>query len=80
MRSTAPPSRLGVEIAYEAEVVDLDIQDGMFLSATAVVGGQPVTVRAAALVAACGGFESNIEWLKQYWGPPAENFLIRGTP
>ena len=71
---------IGVEIAYEAEVVDLDIQDGMFLSATAVVGGQPVTVRAAALVAACGGFESNIEWLEQYWGPPAQNFLIRGTP
>jgi tricarballylate dehydrogenase len=37
-------------------------------------------VRAATLVAACGGFESNIEWLKQYWGPAADNFLIRGTP
>ncbi len=23
--------------------------------------------------------ESNIEWLKEYWGEPAENFLIRGT-
>jgi tricarballylate dehydrogenase len=37
-------------------------------------------VRAATFVAACGGFESNIEWLKQYWGPAADNFLIRGTP
>ena len=37
-------------------------------------------MRAATLVAACGGFESNIEWLKQYWGPAADNFLIRGTP
>jgi tricarballylate dehydrogenase len=43
-------------------------------------GGQRHTVRAATLVAACGGFESNIEWLKQYWGPAADNFLIRGTP
>ena len=37
-------------------------------------------MRAATFVAACGGFESNIEWLKQYWGPAADNFLIRGTP
>jgi tricarballylate dehydrogenase len=71
---------LGVEIAYEAEVVDLDIADGMFLSATVQQAGARHTVRAAAFVAACGGFESNIEWLKQYWGPAADNFLIRGTP
>jgi tricarballylate dehydrogenase len=71
---------LGVAIAYDAEVVDLDIDTGMFLSATVRHGGQRHTVRAATLVAACGGFESNIEWLKQYWGPAADNFLIRGTP
>ncbi len=72
--------RLGVEVAYEAEVVDLDIDNGRFRSATAIHGGQHVTVRAAALVAACGGFESNIPMMKEYWGPPAENFLVRGTP
>ena len=71
---------LGVEIAYEAEVVDLDIDNGMFLSATVQRGGERHTVRAATFVAACGGFESNIEWLKQYWGSAADNFLIRGTP
>ena len=37
-------------------------------------------VRGRALVAAAGGFEANIEWLKQYWGEAADNFLIRGTP
>ena len=71
---------LGIEIAYEAEVVDLDIDNGIFLSATVQQGGARHTVRAATLVAACGGFESNIEWLKQYWGSAADNFLIRGTP
>jgi tricarballylate dehydrogenase len=71
---------LGVAIAYEAEVVDLDIDSGMFLSATVQHGGARQAVRAATFVAACGGFESNIEWLKQYWGPAADNFLIRGTP
>jgi tricarballylate dehydrogenase len=72
---------LGVAIEYEAEVVDLDVADGMFLSASARHGnGERATVRAGALVAACGGFEANIEWMKQYWGAPADNFLIRGTP
>src|SRR4051794_38299089 len=71
---------LGIEIAYEAEIVDLEIDNGMFLSAAVQQGAQRHTVRAATLTAACGGFESNIEWLKQYWGPAADNFLIRGTP
>jgi tricarballylate dehydrogenase len=71
---------LGVEIEYDAEVVDLDIDNGMFLSAAVQQHGQRHTVRGATFVAACGGFESNIEWLKQYWGAAADNFLIRGTP
>ena len=37
-------------------------------------------IRAKALVAASGGFESNLEWLEEIWGEPARNFLIRGTP
>ncbi len=70
---------LGVDVVYDAEVVDLEIDDGAFRSAIIQLGKERRAVRAAALVAACGGFESNIEWLKTYWGPPAENFLIRGT-
>src|SRR5687767_11597149 len=72
--------RLGVEIVYEAEVRDLTIEDGTFLSARVSHGGATVDVSAKALVAAAGGFEANIEWLKEYWGDAAENFLIRGTP
>jgi tricarballylate dehydrogenase len=73
--------QIGVEIVYDAEITDLAIEDGMFLSATL---RQPIAgateIRASALVAAAGGFEANIEWLKQYWGEAADNFLIRGTP
>jgi len=72
--------RLGVEIHYDAPVTKLDIQNGMFLSATVQRDGETKVFRGSTLVAACGGFESNIEWLKQYWGEAAENFLIRGTP
>jgi tricarballylate dehydrogenase len=72
--------QLGVEILYDAEVIDLDIADGMFLSATLKRSDGRATVIASTLVAAAGGFEANIEWLKQYWGEAANNFLIRGTP
>ncbi|HEX9490138.1 MAG TPA: FAD-dependent oxidoreductase, partial [Stellaceae bacterium] len=56
--------RLGVEVAYDAEVVALEIDAGMFLSATVARGEEHIVVRAATLVAAAGGFEANIEWLK----------------
>src|SRR4051812_32987268 len=72
--------KLGVEVRYDAEVTGLEIDHGMFLSAKLRQGDGTVNVRAAALVAAAGGFEANIEWLKQYWGEAADNFLIRGTP
>ena len=70
---------LGVEIRYEAEVVAVDVEDGRFSSATCRKDGQDHTVPARSFVAACGGFESNFEWLKEGWGEIADNFLIRGT-
>src|SRR5271165_3444378 len=52
--------QLGVEVAYQTEVVDLEIENGMFLSATAVrsdlAGFGRVVVYASTLVAAAGGF------------------------
>ncbi len=71
---------LGVAIAYDHEVVGIDIEDGRFRAASVKRPEGNVSVRAAALVAASGGFEANIEWLKEGWGDIAENFLIRGTP
>jgi tricarballylate dehydrogenase len=71
---------LGVDILYDAEVIDLKIDRGMFLSAAFRQGDGRLSARAATLVAAAGGFEANIEWMKQYWGEAADNFLIRGTP
>ena len=71
--------RLGVEVRYEHEVVGIDIVDGAFRTLEVKTPAGPLTVRAKALVAAAGGFEANIEWLKQYWGAAADNFVIRGT-
>ena len=71
---------LGVEVAYDAEVIELDIRDGKFTSALVAHEGAQLEIRAKAVVAAAGGFESNLAWLREAWGPAADNFLIRGTP
>lgn len=77
----ASAEKLGVRIRYDAEVIGLDIQDGKFQSATVRLDGEKtVRISAKAVIAACGGFQSNIEWLKKVWGKPAANFLFRGTP
>lgn len=71
---------LGVTCLYDVPVTTLTIEDGFFVSAAVKHGGREIAVRGKALVAAAGGFEADIEWLKQYWGEAADNFLIRSTP
>src|SRR5580698_10777047 len=48
---------LGIDVLYDAPVTGLEIDNGMFLSATMTHGGAAHQVRARALVAAAGGFE-----------------------
>ena len=76
----AAAQRLGIGVHYDAEVVDLAIDDGVFDHAVVSIGGEKRTIAAKALVVASGGFEANFEWLREAWGAAAENFLIRGTP
>jgi tricarballylate dehydrogenase len=69
---------LGVTVRYEARVDDL-IFDGPTCTGLVVdVSGTTQRISATAVVAASGGFEANIEWLRQYWGDAADNYLIRG--
>lgn len=72
--------RLGVKVVYDAEVVGLDVVDGVFRSASARVDGRIETIHARAVVLAAGGFEANLEWMKEVWGDAADNFIVRGTP
>ena len=71
---------LGVEVMYDTEVRDLNLQDGRVTSVTVLQDGVTREIRAKAVVAAAGGFESNLGWLKEVWGDVADNFLVRGTP
>ena len=72
--------QLGVQIVYNAEVSDLKLDNGRFVSASVGAGDAAAQVRAKAVVVAAGGFQANIGWLKEYWGEAADNFIIRGTP
>ena len=76
----AAAERLGVRVAYNADVIGLSIRDGRFESATVRMAAGDIEVRAAAVVLAAGGFEANLEWLAEIWGEAAKNFIIRGTP
>jgi len=73
-------ARMGIAVRYDADVVDLLIEDGEFRAVTLKIGDDHEAIRGRAVVVAAGGFEANIEWLKRYWGDAADNFLVRGTP
>jgi tricarballylate dehydrogenase len=72
--------RLGIGVRYNAEVVGLDLEGGLCRSATVSIEGRSYSIRSKAVVVASGGFEANIEWLRDAWGPAADNFVVRGTP
>lgn len=76
----ATAGKLGVDVLYNAEARDLEVRDGRFASVSVLLNGVPHTVQAKSVVVASGGFQANLEWLKEYWGEAADNFLIRGTP
>jgi tricarballylate dehydrogenase len=72
---------LGVQVRYDAPVDALELRDRRFVAA--FCKGKRIEARACVLAA--GGFESNLEWLREAWGQnergewPGENLLIRGT-
>ena len=76
----AAAERLGIDVVYDTEVTGLDLAGDGFRAARVEFGGEPHDVQGRAVVLAAGGFESNIEWLREAWGDAADNFIIRGTP
>ena len=74
--------KLGVQVRYETPVVSVEM-DGERFIAVHTAAGERITAKSCVLAA--GGFESNLDWLRQAWGQnergewPADNFLIRGT-
>ena len=71
---------LGVQVHYEAEVRHVGIAGGRFTHVDICIDGETQCVEGRAVVLASGGFQGDIDWLADAWGPAARNFLIRGTP
>ncbi len=72
--------KLGVAVSYETEVLDLAVENGKFVKAIAKRDMRQFEIQAKAVILAAGGFQANLQLLKEAWGPVAENFIVRGSP
>ena len=72
--------RIGVDVLYDSEVTRMHLCDAAVRGLTVTSRGFPLTVEAKAVIASSGGFQANLEWMKEAWGEAAENFIVRGTP
>jgi tricarballylate dehydrogenase len=72
--------KLGVEVLYDTEVISMNMDDGSVRSIDITYKGFPETVHARCVVASSGGFQANLEWMREFWGDAVDNFVIRGTP
>ena len=70
--------RVGVTTNYGTRVEELELVSGGVM-ATVANGNKPVRIAAKACVAASGGFEANLAWLRRDHGAAADNFIVRGT-
>ncbi len=75
----ANAQRRGISIVYETPALSLIRERGRVTGVVAEHRGEPVEIRAGAVVLACGGFESNPEMRARYLGPGWELARIRGT-
>ncbi len=74
--------KMGIEVCYDTGAVDL-LLDGNRVEGVVVEHGptgERRILRPRAVVVASGGFEANLDWLREYWGDAADNYVVRGTP
>lgn len=72
--------RLGVDVLYEANVTHLEVDGDRITAVHYTCKDEKVELRPKSVIVASGGFQADTDWLTRAWGPPAKNFLIRGTP
>jgi tricarballylate dehydrogenase len=75
----ATAEKLGIRIAYEHSVEALEFDGDRCTGVQVETANGSVSLRPAAVVAASGGFEANLGWLREYWGEAADNFFVRGA-
>ena len=71
--------QVGVQIVYDAWVQDLVVEGDCVCGVVVRHAGAARTLRAPAVVLACGGFEANTEWRSRYLGKGWDLAKVRGT-
>jgi len=69
----------GIDVAYEARGEHLIADDDGVHGVVAKIEGVTTSIRAKAVVLACGGFEANAEMRTRYLGPGWDLAKVRGT-
>ncbi|MEM3489451.1 MAG: FAD-dependent tricarballylate dehydrogenase TcuA, partial [Nitrososphaerota archaeon] len=70
--------KLKVKVIYEAPIISISITNGVVKGVTALIKNEKRQFTADKYIFASGGFESNKEWLSQFWGESVKNIKIRG--
>ncbi|MEP1206416.1 MAG: FAD-dependent tricarballylate dehydrogenase TcuA [Rhizobiaceae bacterium] len=71
---------LGISIFYESPVTNIAVEGNQVVQVEAEINKQKQIFTPRNVIVASGGFQADIDWLADAWGPAARNFLIRGTP
>ncbi|PAF45387.1 FAD-binding dehydrogenase [Helicobacter sp. 11S02629-2] len=73
--------KMGIKILYDHEAINLTIKDSKIksLEVRDTLNDRILVFKPKACVIASGGFESNLNKLREAWGDAAKNFLVRGT-
>jgi tricarballylate dehydrogenase len=75
----AAAQRAGIDVYYEADARRLLESDRIVRGVEADIDGKTRSLRAGAVVLACGGFQANAEWRTRYLGPGWDLAKVRGT-
>lgn len=71
--------RLGVQIVYETMVNDITRTANGTLNMNVESNGNSFNIEADSLIVASGGFEANMDYLKEAYGDRANNIVVRGA-
>lgn len=71
--------RLGVQIVYETMVNDITRAANGTLNMNVESNGNSFNIEADSLIVASGGFEANMDYLKEAYGDRANNIVVRGA-
>ncbi|KZP00809.1 FAD/NAD(P)-binding domain-containing protein [Calocera viscosa TUFC12733] len=70
----------GIEVWFECPAVRLIVEDGAVKGVVVHKAGKDISIRAAGVVLAAGGFEANAVLREKYMGPEWKEAHVRGTP